>query len=666
VGETVGQSNREPFVVGSHRVDPMANEIDGAHVDSKAMDVLVCLAEAAPAVVDSRTIFERVWPRVVVGDNVLHQAIRHLRQALGDDARAPACIENIPRRGYRIVARVRWTDGPSPDSAQEDAATATANGSSAGGARAGRRKWLAIAVALVAAGAVGLASFVPFERIVPGDAPSVADTRSLAVLRFSTPDRESGLDATAAHLVDDIVVELDDYPAPRIAAPGTGITGPDDRAIARSLGVGYLLDGRLRTDGERVRTSVRVVRGSDGFQVWSEHYDRTTHELVDTRRLAKSIAYAARTRVLTDDNEQTYWLRDRPDYDPIAITHWLQARREFRSLIEGQGGSWDLVMSLYEKAVDVDPSLYAAHLMIADSMTYLVGWRVPIDQARTRAYTALQRAFALVRRGTDPLGLLILGKVEFLLDLDYDAARTAFEAALALDPEFVHAPAWLSFVCAAAGDRDATAKFLHLQRRTLSVYESEPRELLLTHFAIGQHHFAAGEFALARDVWTDALELTESRRHDAALLRYIAWAEAKLGRDHAAASAVDRAWALTGADDPHAYIGVLALVGRAEQARQLLATWDPDDPAQRGPPLFARPNYREIAVNYLLVGDLDNTVKWLRRSIAERDTWFFHLRTSLWDPMRTDARFMELLRHLEAEEARSRREGRVVRARYLG
>jgi DNA-binding winged helix-turn-helix (wHTH) protein len=41
----------------------------------------------------------RVWRTVVVGDNVLHQAVAHLRKELGDDAKSPWCIETI-----RVVA----------------------------------------------------------------------------------------------------------------------------------------------------------------------------------------------------------------------------------------------------------------------------------------------------------------------------------------------------------------------------------------------------------------------------------------------------------------------------------------------------------------------------------------------------------------------------------
>jgi len=96
----------EPIRVGDRLVTPSANEIDGVRVDSKAMEVLVALAAAAPEVVAGAALLETIWADVVVVDNVVYQAIAQLRKVLGDDARAPRYIETVPRRGYRLIAPV--------------------------------------------------------------------------------------------------------------------------------------------------------------------------------------------------------------------------------------------------------------------------------------------------------------------------------------------------------------------------------------------------------------------------------------------------------------------------------------------------------------------------------------------------------------------------------
>src|SRR5512134_1530090 len=80
------------FRLEHHWVRPAANLIGDIRVGANAMDVLVALVEAAPGVVPVTTLLDRVWARVVVGDNVVHQAISQLRRALGDDARTPRYI----------------------------------------------------------------------------------------------------------------------------------------------------------------------------------------------------------------------------------------------------------------------------------------------------------------------------------------------------------------------------------------------------------------------------------------------------------------------------------------------------------------------------------------------------------------------------------------------
>ena len=101
-----GADRKTGFRLGECWVEPGLNQIGSARVEAKAMDVLVALADAAPNVVSVTALLDRVWSSVVVGDNVVHQAIAHLRAALGDRAREPCFIEHVPRRGYRLIAKI--------------------------------------------------------------------------------------------------------------------------------------------------------------------------------------------------------------------------------------------------------------------------------------------------------------------------------------------------------------------------------------------------------------------------------------------------------------------------------------------------------------------------------------------------------------------------------
>ena len=68
------------------------------------MDVLACLALEAGKLASKQNLIDAVWRTEFVSEHALTQVISELRAALGDDARNPTYIENIPRRGYRLVA----------------------------------------------------------------------------------------------------------------------------------------------------------------------------------------------------------------------------------------------------------------------------------------------------------------------------------------------------------------------------------------------------------------------------------------------------------------------------------------------------------------------------------------------------------------------------------
>ena len=100
------------------------------------MDLLFLLAGAPGRVFSREQILEALWPGLIVGDDALARTVSKLRQALGDDARAPRYIETISKRGYRLLADTV----PAAGSAAAPVANATAT------------RWLRVGVGLVALG----------------------------------------------------------------------------------------------------------------------------------------------------------------------------------------------------------------------------------------------------------------------------------------------------------------------------------------------------------------------------------------------------------------------------------------------------------------------------------------------------------------------------------
>lgn len=116
---------RRPFSVGGWTVEPTLARIsrDGreVHLRPRAMEVLVRLAMTAGRLAPKRDLLDAVWEQEHVSEHALTQVIAELRDALGDDARSPTFIENIPRRGYRLIVEVT----PIDDAAAPPPATAS-------------------------------------------------------------------------------------------------------------------------------------------------------------------------------------------------------------------------------------------------------------------------------------------------------------------------------------------------------------------------------------------------------------------------------------------------------------------------------------------------------------------------------------------------------------
>jgi len=105
-----------PFEIGPWRVEPGLDRIrrgrESVALEPRAMDLLVFLARRAGETVSKETLLQEVWKGAFVVEGVIPKTLSALRAALGDDATQPTYVLTVPRRGYRLVAPVRWLEEP--------------------------------------------------------------------------------------------------------------------------------------------------------------------------------------------------------------------------------------------------------------------------------------------------------------------------------------------------------------------------------------------------------------------------------------------------------------------------------------------------------------------------------------------------------------------------
>lgn len=261
--------------VGHWRVEPTLNRIS-AHgetvkLESKAMSVLVHLADRAGQVVSRDELLSAVWPGVVVGDDSLTQVVIKLRKALGDVADNPAFIETIPKRGYRLIAPVT-----------RSAPTASAPVGPRSKSR--RLPWIAAAVTatlLLASAAAWWAS----ERVDDASRASLvsapeaarAAQPTVAIRPFEALGNDPQAELLAQGITADLATDLSKVfgisvigDAPR-AGPETPATAPPSR---------YLVSGSVQRVDKRLRLHIRLTDAETGKQLWSERFDREPRDFL--------------------------------------------------------------------------------------------------------------------------------------------------------------------------------------------------------------------------------------------------------------------------------------------------------------------------------------------------------------------------------------------------
>ena len=211
---------------------------------------------------------------------------------MGPDPRAPTYIATTPRQGYRLLAAV---DRPQA-SVRSDR----------------RRTRVAFAaVAFLVLASLATAFLWPAYRS-PASDPLVHDsarrTASVAVLPFldltDAMNHEQFVDGMTEELVD----LLSRQPGLQVTPPRSTFSFKGTRAtpvaVARALGVGYVLDGSVRRSGTQVHVTARLVQADNGFIIWSQSYDRSAGDFLEVQRdissaVERTIAAGSRT-----DNER--------------------------------------------------------------------------------------------------------------------------------------------------------------------------------------------------------------------------------------------------------------------------------------------------------------------------------------------------------------------------
>jgi serine/threonine-protein kinase len=451
------------------------------------------------------TPFTGINPQALLAKR-LSEPVPHLRTT----REVPVAVEKTVTRALARAPADRYA------SAGELArALAAIEDPSRGGGSARPRavgRWVAGGLLVVVAAAVVLA----LRQRWPGTGEGA--TASAAVLPFADLSEGKDQEYFSDGLTDELISALSRVEGIRVAARTSSFQfkgrSIDVREVGRKLAVGSVLEGSVRRSGNRVRITAQLVNARDGYQLWTDEYDR---ELADVfavqEEIARAIIGALRVKlgVKTSDG-----LRARPTHDLQAYDAYLRGRfawnqrtrtglqEAVRYLEQAVGrdssfalawaalaeaylliypyagigardSTWPKARAAAEKALALNPALGEAHTALAyGAMIYQYDWptaeasfrqAITVDStyptghqwygnflwSRGRLDEALQQMQEAHR--LDPLSLMIgteLGQTLYL-QRHFDQAETHLREVLALDPNYPHALYILGLVYAQQG-----------------------------------------------------------------------------------------------------------------------------------------------------------------------------------------------------------------------
>jgi TolB-like protein/Tfp pilus assembly protein PilF len=407
---------------------------------------------------------------------------------------------------------------------------------------------------------------------------------------------------------------------------------PEDvREIGRQLGVGAILEGSVRKHGNRLRIAAQLVNVSDGYQMWSNTFDREFEDIfLIQEEISRAIIENLRVKLL-------------PSAEQVLASHGTSNADAYNTYLKGryhlQQRNWqafERAIECFHQAIAADSGYAPSYAGLADAYLFLERYGVmPPDTAFPKAREACLKALETgphLAEAHVPLAYL-----RMIGDWDSTTAEREFQRALALNPDSTaahHLYAWF------LASRGRLAEALGELDRALAV---EPFRLIsLTNR--GTVLYFSREYEAAVDQLTNTLDLNGSF---AAARQWLGRTLQAMGRHSAAVTQHRRAFELLG-DDPESIASLGHALGGAGQHEEALSL------AQRLEGLAATKYVAAYweALLRLGLGEVERAIDGFEKAYEEHFDWVLFLHVDpIFDSLKGHARFERLIERVRQASA---------------
>jgi serine/threonine protein kinase/tetratricopeptide (TPR) repeat protein len=467
-----------------------------------------------------------------------------------------------------------------------------------------------------------------------------AGAKSIAVLPLKilnlSPNTDTGDKFMSVGLADALITKLSGVRSlavrPTSAVLRFGDEGSDPLQAGRELGVDFVLDGRIKIVGHRIRVSLQLLDIESGTSIWANQFDE---RYTDALELEDSISAKVLDALLPELTEgERDQLKKRGTDNPKAFEAYMRGRYFWNQFTPE---SLARVIESFQAATNLDPDYAPPFVGIANFYNWAsIYGMMPPAKAYPKARAAAIRALELdPDLGEAYAALALIASSQW----DWAESERLYRKALELSPNYSLAHEWYGSMLV------GTRRFeegLKEARRAEELDPLSPRAMTLTAWSIYQaHHF---DDALAK-----AQQIIDLDKNFPQGYFQLGNCLEQMGRPEEAVDALEKSIRLMPDSTLPQYALCFALVaaGRVARAREVLN--ELQERAEKG---YVKPYF--MAMAHAALDERDAAFGLFEKAFAERDHWLLWFRTEpKLEPLRSEARYAELLRRMNHPSARA-------------
>jgi TolB-like protein/tetratricopeptide (TPR) repeat protein len=227
------------------------------------------------------------------------------------------------------------------------------------------------------------------SRIPP---PPTASAQSVAILPFVNMSPDPDQDYFCDGIAEEIINALCCVRGLRVASRTSSFRykggNEDVREIGRQLNVGSVLEGSVRKAGDRVRINAQLLNATEGYNLWSQSYDRTLEDVFAIQTdIAKQLVAALQVTLRPGEGEL---LGRGGTRNAQAYDYFLRGQQRLHAYGDGMEGA-----AMFRQALAFDPEFPQAHAGLASALALAEFAPDAADDLFEEAFAASRRALEL-------------------------------------------------------------------------------------------------------------------------------------------------------------------------------------------------------------------------------------------------------------------------------